>query len=579
MPPAPKTSSDRSILSLFAVQAALTAFFGLVNSDSAHGPAVRAVAIAAAVLCVGVGLVLHFWPSSGTWVLAVGFEIAFIVTGVVVYAGWHVYMVGTIVAIANVARLSRARAVFAAPRAAMPGDGQPYVPPGYGQPGAAPEDTLMSHGQAPGMGQERYPGAAQSVRPDAPGAQHPPIRCAECGQQIAEGSQYCALCGAPVTGQRPAPAEPPAAAVADAMATSTRGSTAMANGFPKGPDIGDAQPARRRRIVLLTVAGVSVLAAVAVTAIALGISAVHKPAHGLVATLTDPPGTSANSVAFSPQGRTLATGDSQDSSTYLWDVATRHKIATLTDPGGSGVNSVAFSPDGHLLATGDADGSSYLWDVATRHRIATLTDPWSAGVTSVAFSPDGRTLAIGDGIGTSYLWDVATGHRIATLADPDGSSVRSVAFSPDGHLLATGDADGSSYLWNLATRHRIATLTDPRSDGVRSVAFSPDGHTLGTGDADGSSHLWNVATGHKIATFTDPRSDGVTSVAFSPDGQLLATGDGTGSSYLWNVATGHKIATRTGPDGSGGNSLAFSPDGRTLATCDQYGTIYLWGVS
>jgi hypothetical protein len=150
---APSPRAGRSIFSIFALQAAITALFGLLNSGMVHGPAARNIAITAAVLCLGVGLALRSWPSLATWMLALGFEIAFIVVGVAVFASWHVYMVGTIVAIANVARLTRVRGAFTGPRAAIPGYGQPPSPPGYGQ---------------PYPGQQPYPGAAQPPPPEGP---------------------------------------------------------------------------------------------------------------------------------------------------------------------------------------------------------------------------------------------------------------------------------------------------------------------------------------------------------------------------------------------------------------------------
>jgi hypothetical protein len=179
MYPAPRTNTGRSIFSTFVVQAAITALFGLVNSAMVHGPAARNVAIAAAALCLGVGLILRSWPSPTTWMLALGFEIAFIVVGVAVFAAWHVYIVGTIIAIANVARLSRVRAAFAGPQPAIPGYGQPPYPPGYGQQqgygqpyiqqGYGQPGATQGYGTTP-PGQQPYPGAAQVPPPEDPNA-------------------------------------------------------------------------------------------------------------------------------------------------------------------------------------------------------------------------------------------------------------------------------------------------------------------------------------------------------------------------------------------------------------------------
>ena len=102
---------------------------------------------------------------------------------------------------------------------------------------------------------------------------------------------------------------------------------------------------------------------------------------------------------------------------------------------GSTVDSVAFSPDGRTLAAGDSGGHVGLWDTGSGRRSATLAE--GSPVFSVAFSPDGRTLAAGDSGGGVGLWDTASGRRTVALAE--GSPVYGVAFSPDGRTLAAGD--------------------------------------------------------------------------------------------------------------------------------------------
>ena len=71
------------------------------------------------------------------------------------------------------------------------------------------------------------------------------------------------------------------------------------------------------------------------------------------------------------------------------------------------VSSVAFSPDGKMLASGNTEGNVILWDVATRQRIGQPLSTNTGSVNSVAFSPDGKILASGS-YNTVVLWDVAT---------------------------------------------------------------------------------------------------------------------------------------------------------------------------
>ena len=308
------------------------------------------------------------------------------------------------------------------------------------------------------------------------------------------------------------------------------------------------------------------------------------------------------SVAFSPNGHTLASGNA-DGTVGLWDVADPAHSRLLgqllsafpgqtTGGGPAAVLSVTFSPDGHILAVGDDNGNIRLWNVADPvrpHLLGQALNEEVGGppIHSVAFSPDGHTLAAADDSGKIQLWDVADPMHPHLLSQAvTGATVESVAFSPDGLSLASGSLDGTIRLWDVADPARPRPLGQPLTSGgaeVDSVAFSPDGHTLASGDFGGTIRLWDVAEPVHPQLLGPILTGGgaVASVAFSPDGQTLASGSLDGTIWLWNVAD-PAYPSPLGPrltDGTGAvASVAFSADGHTLASGSLDGIIQLWGL-
>ncbi|WP_394428846.1 caspase, EACC1-associated type [Streptomyces sp. SGAir0957] len=294
-----------------------------------------------------------------------------------------------------------------------------------------------------------------------------------------------------------------------------------------------------------------------------------------------------NAVAFSPDGRSLATA-SNDGTVQLFDTATHHRVRRAVRERGAdsagGRAAVAFSPDGSLLASTHG-ATVLLWDT---HDLRQVGAPIKAAAkdgmaTSVVFAPRGRTLVTAAKDGTVRFWDPAT-HRetgTAITATKDRLfGVVGLAFNPKGTLLATACGDGTARLWDPVTQRAVGRpfVAQPDGSKVSAAVFSASGKSLIT-LSNGVVRLWSVATGHDLGRAIPlPDAGSATGLALDPAGTVLAVAGGDNTVRLFNPATRKPLGAPVTAASFGyqGTAVAFDPAGTVLATGDSKGTVRLW---
>ncbi len=302
-------------------------------------------------------------------------------------------------------------------------------------------------------------------------------------------------------------------------------------------------------------------------------------------------------VAFSPDGRTLALGESNDSTdgsraAVAWDVETGKQRFATGEHYGFHIYAITWSPDGKTVATGGHDRILRFWDGSTGSQKG-LSGNMSSQVVILKYSPDGTTIAVVASARTNDQHHSASirllDNRTGAPVGPEWAfetGVWDLAFSPDGQTVAIGLSDGSTQIRALPHANPFGKPIDILAGPTALDATAEGRMAIGSGSGE---VLVAEPASDRFSVLTRARGRGIWGVKFGPDGKTLAIGvgfsfstsSGRPNAEIWIYDTVRR--ERTSPPIQLGEPTAapyrFSKDGTILYTkTEDRKTLRLWDV-
>ena len=289
-----------------------------------------------------------------------------------------------------------------------------------------------------------------------------------------------------------------------------------------------------------------------------------------------------SSVDFSPDGKSILTGD-YENSLKLWDSKTGKVIKTFNGHT-NWIRSVAFSPDGREILSGSGgvfgtdgkpvvgnDNTIRLWNVQTGREIRSYENN-KEPILSVAFSSDGKEVLSGGDDDNVKLWDRNSGKQIHSMLG-HWDDVHCASFVPNSHFALSGSENGSIRLWDLDRGVEIRSFSG-HTGSVESIACSKNRKLVVSAGKDLTIRIWDFNTGTELRQINGHLGE-VNSIRLSPDDNFILGGGSDGTVRIWDVTSGEQVCLLEGHE-KAVLCLAYSTDGRQVVTGGVDGTVRIW---
>ena len=275
-------------------------------------------------------------------------------------------------------------------------------------------------------------------------------------------------------------------------------------------------------------------------------------------------------LAVAPDGKQFALGGME---LTLWNCTESKPVSDLLLNATGNVEmpilSLAISPDGKWLASGDSGGQLRIWNMQDRTEVVALNAD-DGDVSQVAFSPNSQLIATTNYSGVVRLWQTSDGKAVRSLKLAEQEQ-KSLLFVSDSLLASVGE---NSVVWNIESGEQSTVLSPDRLMGS-ALALSDDRRWLAFTDAKGIA-LWDVEKGIASGLKLRGHSDSIQDVDISSSGKWIATSVGS-TIHIWNAANGQTVQVI---DADGGNTadLEWLPQSDLLMVVTESGRVRIWGT-